>query len=73
MIITPERINKLRWENAELTMEEFSYGIHYCFSEWDYLLITPDTPEFDCCTCFTSEQKEEFNARFIAQQNNKTE
>lgn len=41
------------WDNhdAELTDEEIKDGWHFCYSEWDGLLIGPDTPEYECCTC----------------------
>jgi len=36
--------------NAQLTKEEIKQGWHFCI-EWDGLLIHPDMPEFDACSC----------------------
>ncbi len=36
--------------NAALTEAERREGYHFCPS-WDFLLITPKSPEAECCTC----------------------
>jgi hypothetical protein len=35
-----------------LTPEEWQEGWHYC-PEWDFMLIEPNTPESESCTCTT--------------------
>jgi len=41
-------------EAANLTQEEIDKKWHYC-PDWDYLFITPECKEFECCTCFSKE------------------
>ena len=49
--MTPERMRQLEREpSAVITKEEFSEGWHFC-PDWDYMLVGPDTPEGECCTC----------------------
>ncbi len=46
-----ERYNLLMKSDSEkLTEEEIQYGWHFCI-EWDERLISPDSPEFECCSC----------------------
>lgn len=55
--MTRQRFKEL-WENpeADLTLDEIRAGYHFC-AEWDGLCVGPMDPEFDCCTCFTLEQR----------------
>ena len=41
---------------AELTEEEIKQGWHFC-PDWDLMLIHPNMPESDCCSCFKEEKK----------------
>jgi hypothetical protein len=36
---------------SKLTTEEMTEGWHFCMSEWDGLLIHPECPEYENCTC----------------------
>lgn len=35
---------------------ETSVGTHYC-ADWDYALIKPGSQMFECCTCFSEEDR----------------
>lgn len=50
-------------ESKQLTPEEREKGWHFCY-EFDGLLVGPaEDPEWDCCTCFTEEEKTAFLAK----------
>jgi len=50
-------------ESMHLSCEETEKGWHFC-REFDGLLVGPaEDPEWDCCTCFTQEQKDAFLAK----------
>lgn len=50
-------------ESKQLTPEEKEKGWHFC-NEFDGLLVGPaEDPEWDCCTCFTEEEKAAFLAK----------
>lgn len=36
---------------SSLTEEEYKAGWHFCWSEWDGLLIHKDDPEMEACSC----------------------
>lgn len=38
-------------ETEELTEEEIAAGWHFCYSEWDGLLIGKTCAEYELCTC----------------------
>lgn len=40
-----------------LTEKEQAEGWHFCWAEWDGLLIHPSHPEAECCTCPEGKQK----------------
>lgn len=48
--MTPERRFNCEILNRPLTQEEILQGYHYC-PDWDYMLIGPEDPETECCTC----------------------
>ena len=54
--MTPERYHKLMKADERLTKEEFEAGWHFCY-DWDGLLIGPEDPEYDVCTCRPNKQK----------------
>lgn len=33
-----------------ITLDELQHGWHFCF-DWDGMLIHPNDPEFEYCTC----------------------
>lgn len=37
-------------ESLPFTQDEINQGYHAC-PEWDFLVISKDDPEFECCTC----------------------
>jgi len=45
-----KRLADIEYYTLDLTPEEVKAGWHFC-PEWDYLVITPDSPEFDACIC----------------------
>jgi hypothetical protein len=50
-------------ESKQLTSEEKEAGWHFC-GEFDGLLVGPaEDAEWDCCTCFTQEEKDAFLAK----------
>jgi hypothetical protein len=61
-----DRYNKIMWEDTEkLTAEDTKKGWHYC-CEFDDLLVGPEMEgEWQCCTCFTEEEKNELNSREV--------
>lgn len=40
---------------GQLTETEIAEGWHFC-PEWDYMLIHPDFPEAEVCTCKNKEE-----------------
>lgn len=36
---------------TSLTPEEVAAGWHFCWAEWDGLLIHESDPEAECCSC----------------------
>lgn len=38
-------------DEAVLTEEEITQGWHFCYSEWDGLLVGPGMAENEMCTC----------------------
>ncbi len=47
-----ERYNELsRNMKLKLTDEEVADGWHFCYSEWDDMLIHKNWPEAECCNC----------------------
>ncbi len=55
--MTPARYKELdRDMNACCTAEEVAAGWHWC-CEWDGLLVGPTMPEWDCCLCYSPEQR----------------
>jgi|APGre2960657373_1045057.scaffolds.fasta_scaffold44882_3 hypothetical protein len=49
-------------ESKQLTPEEKEKGWHFCY-EFDGLLVGPADPkneEWNCCTCFSEEEKASF-------------
>lgn len=38
-------------DSLQLTEEEKSEGWHFCYCDWDGLLIGPSMLEWDSCTC----------------------
>lgn len=50
-------------ESKHLTPEEREKGWHFC-NEFDGLLVGPaEDPEWECCTCFSEEEKAAFMAK----------
>ena len=46
-----KRYNELMTNlELKLTEEEIKEGWHFC-CEWDGLLIHPNDPEYECCSC----------------------
>ena len=37
-------------KDAKITLDELQQGWHFCY-DWDEMLIHPNDPEFECCTC----------------------
>jgi hypothetical protein len=61
--MTPQRYNALMSNlKEELTQEEFDAGWHWCFSEWDGLLVGPTVPEWEYCTCYSPEKRKALEA-----------
>lgn len=55
--MTPQRIRELEADpHAVLTDREVMMGWHWC-CEFDGLLVGPTMPEWDCCLCYTPEQR----------------
>jgi len=49
--MTPQRAYELEVNpKARLTQIELDQGWHFC-ADWDFMLVGPDTPEWECCTC----------------------
>jgi len=63
-MISKERINELIDNSIygktcpRLTKEELQQGAHYCW-DWDELFVCPATREWECCTCYSKEEKKE--------------
>lgn len=53
--MTPERRAELNKTGEGLTLEEWFAGFHFCL-EWDGLLVGPDDPEKEVCTCFDDDK-----------------
>lgn len=50
-------------ESKNLTTEEQDKGWHFCH-EFDGLLVGPtEDPEWECCTCFSEEEKAAYLAK----------
>lgn len=50
-------------ESKQLSPEEREKGWHFCY-EFDGLLVGPvEDPEWECCTCFSEEEKAAFMAK----------
>lgn len=47
--MTPERYKQADAE-GQITEEELRQGWKFC-CEWDFMLIGPNWPENECCTC----------------------
>lgn len=48
---SPELVRAIEAGELELTPDERAEGWHLCW-DWDGMLVHPDTPEGQCCTCF---------------------
>ena len=44
-------------EHEDFTPEEKAAGYHFC-AEWDYMVVGPDDPEWECCLCHDGRYKE---------------
>lgn len=62
--MTKERYNKLMDDlNLSISKEEWDEGWHFC-SDWDFLLVGPDTPlEKESCTCVFEPEELNENTR----------
>jgi len=59
--VTPQRYKELETDDlAFLTDVERAEGWHWC-PDWDYMLIGPNSPEMDCCTCPEKPRNNEFS------------
>lgn len=57
VLIGWQRHHDLMMGRCELTQEEIDYGWHFCW-EFDGLLIGPDCPEWEVCSCSKKARKE---------------
>lgn len=48
--MTPERLRLLDTSNEPFNDNEIAQGFHRC-PEWDFLVIGPDDPEWEYCSC----------------------
>lgn len=53
--MTPERRAELNKTGKGLTLKEWVSGFHFCH-EWDGLLVGPEDPENESCTCFDNDE-----------------
>ncbi|MBE9561778.1 MAG: hypothetical protein IMF12_02780 [Proteobacteria bacterium] len=51
-----ERYYQLDKSGDPPTMEEWNQGWHYC-PEWDFMLVGPSVPEWECCACSIKDNK----------------
>jgi len=50
MFMEQVRYNMLMKGIGTLTEAEVKHGWHFC-PEWDFLLISPNSKEAECCSC----------------------
>jgi hypothetical protein len=61
--MTDERYNYLeRTLKSFLTMDEINEGWHWC-NDYDYMLVGPDMPEWENCTCLMNHTNENNSSR----------
>lgn len=48
--MTRERFFEIEFKNSPITKEELEEGWHFC-SDWDGMLVGPNTPESEVCLC----------------------